>query len=220
MATIETKYSVGDTVYWASTISDKKRHDCPDCLGERKWKATSPAGTDYDFGCPRCSNTYISERDLSLEYSAFIPCVRKLTIGSIRLDTKPFSGDCQVQYMCLETGVGGGQIYNETDLFESEDVALVAAEAKAAATNVGTEWIVKLYDRSLKLSDYQMNNAVLEMAKEERLKARSMIWNIEDLFGSIKEADDKDAILELVDDYQRYSGERDKARADVDSITA
>ena len=51
---IQTKFSIGDVVYFADTIIETKMHDCPDCLGTRKWKAISPAETEYTFDCPRC----------------------------------------------------------------------------------------------------------------------------------------------------------------------
>lgn len=36
---IETKFSIGDVVYYATTTTETKEHECPDCLGTRKWKA-------------------------------------------------------------------------------------------------------------------------------------------------------------------------------------
>ena len=110
MAELKTKFSIGDAVYHASTTTTKKQHPCPDCLGSRKWSATSPAGGSYQFGCPRCGGGYRSEDALSLDYTQFVPIVRKLTIGSVRVDT---SDNRPVSYMCRETGVGSGSVYAE-----------------------------------------------------------------------------------------------------------
>ena len=159
MTTITTKFGIGDTVYWATTVIVQKQHPCPDCLGSHEWKAISPAGTEYTFACPRCSERYVSNRDLSLKYSIHEPAVQKMTVGSVRTDSydnRPNS------YMCRETGVGGGSVYNENDLFATEEDAMRAAEAMAAVRTQQTDWMVKQYDQSLSLSDYELQSAERE----------------------------------------------------------
>jgi hypothetical protein len=215
MAVITTKFSVGDRVWHAGTTTARKQHDCPDCLNTRKWQAVSPAGHEYAFGCPRCGAQYSSFSDLRLDYTAHVPSVAARTIGSVRVDTHPgFSGDDDPHtYMCTETGVGSGNVYRERDLFATEDEATKAAEAKAALANTTTEWIVKLYDKALEISDYQLENAALKAAKDESSRARSMIWNIGNLFATIEEADDKDAILEAISDYKNFDWANDQREA-------
>lgn len=210
MATLETKFSIGETVYFAGTRTEKRRHPCPDCLGKRKWETTSPAGTAYTFDCPRCSISYLSERDLSLDYSEFAPSVGKLTVGSIQYNTAKGSYDEGARYMCVETGVGSGSVYSESDLFRSEEEALEAAKIKASLQNKETPWVVTQYNKALKLSDYQISNAMLQLAKDEQSRAHSMLWNIGDLFGTIEEAKDKDDILEAIENYKTYDWQRDK----------
>ncbi|MBZ9894204.1 hypothetical protein LB545_07585 [Mesorhizobium sp. BR1-1-6] len=215
MATITTKYSVGDTVYRAGTTSERKRHPCPDCMGSHKWKAISPAGSEYEFSCPRCSAQYNSDRDLTLDYSAYVPSVERLTIGSIQVNTAPMSYDTGNRYMCLETGVGSGSVYNEKDLFETEEAATVAAQALADGQNTTVDWVVKLYNKSLKISDYQLENAALKLAAEAKSRASFMLWNLTDLFGRIEDAEDKEAILEAIKDYREYDWESDKKEIEV-----
>ncbi|MDI3563525.1 hypothetical protein [Bradyrhizobium sp. Arg816] len=210
MATITTKFSIGETVYHAGTTTEKRRRPCPDCLGSKKWETTSPAGTKYTFDCPRCAAQYQSERDLALDYAQFAPCVSPLTIGSIQYNTAKGSYDEGARYMCRETGIGSGSVYSETDLFASEAEALEAAKAKADVQNVETPWVVVQYNKSLRLSDYQLSNAILELAKDEKSRAHSLLWNISDLFGRIEEAADKEEILEAVEDYKNYDWQRDK----------
>lgn len=205
MAVIETKYSVDDVVYYAGLTTERKQHPCPDCKGERKWKATSPAGSEYVFSCPRCRTRYSSHDELRLDYTAYVPCVSRLTIGSVQFNSARGSWDSGARYMCVETGVGGGSVYDEAKLFPTEAAAIEAAEAEAAVKNSTEEWIVKLYDRSLEVSDYQLENAALKDASDAQSRARSMLWNLNDLFASIAEADGRDAILELIDDYRQYS---------------
>lgn len=210
MATITTKYSVGDTVWYANTVTTKKQHPCPDCLGEKRWTARSPAGGEFEFSCPRCSASYHHDRDLSLAYSAFEPVASKLTIGSVRVNTHPGSYDSGNSYMCVETGVGGGTIYAEDRLFDSEAEALAAAALLADAQNSETQWVVRQFDRSLSLSDYQIDSAKLKLAEEAASRAHSMLWNLGYLFDQISEAEDKDAITEAVDFYRNYDWENDK----------
>lgn len=213
MATIETKYSIGDTVWWASTTTVKKQHPCPDCNGTRQWKAISPAGEEYAFACPRCGVRYQSNDCLSLDYQAYTASVRKLTIGSIRHNTCPGSYDHGTQYMCVETGVGGGQVYDESKLFPTQAEAEIVANSMAQEQNSTTEWVVTRYNKTLELSDYQLSSAMIKDAEIQTRKARALLWNLNDLFSSIDEADDKDAILEMIDDYKRFSFERDKEKA-------
>lgn len=213
MATLTTKYSIGDTVYHASTIVSKKTHPCPDCLGEKVWKATSPAGAEYSFPCPRCSASYNSDRDLMLDYQAHVPLVSKLTIGSIQVNTANGAYDEGARYMCHETGVGSGSVYDEARLFETEEEATAVAEIMAAERDKSSDWIVKLYDKSLRISDYQLSDARTKLANEAQSRATSMLWNLGDLFGKIEEAADKDEILEAVEDYKRFDWERDKSKA-------
>lgn len=164
MATITTKYSIGDVVFRAGIITTKKRHPCPDCLGSRKWKATSPAGRDYEFDCPRCTASFHANSDLCIDYAANVPYVEALTIGQLRAETDHSN---KVQYMCRETGIGSGSIYNECDLFPTEKEALEAAEIRATLANSSVEWIVKQYDKSLRVSDYQLSDATIKAAEAE-----------------------------------------------------
>jgi hypothetical protein len=213
MATLTTKYSIGDIVWRAGTTTERKQHPCPDCLGSRKWKATSPAGSEYEFRCPRCAASYTSNHDVSLWYTASTPYVQQLTIGSVQYNTAIGSYDSGARYMCLETGVGSGSVYNESDLHETEEAAMLAATAQASVNNSTIQSIVKLYNHTLEISDYELESALLKLAKDEQARARQMLWGMGDLFGRIEEADSKEDILETVDDYKRYDWDRNKKTA-------
>lgn len=169
MATITTKFSIGDVVFRAGTTTTKKQHPCPDCLGSRVWKATSPAGRDYSFGCPRCTAVFYADNDLRIDYTAHVPHVAQLTIGQLRTETDHSN---RVQYMCRETGIGGGSIYDESSLFSTEKEALEQAEVMAALSNSSVEWIAKQYDKSLQFADYQLADAKAKLA-EDRFKSIS-----------------------------------------------
>jgi hypothetical protein len=209
---IETKYGIGDKVWFARTETERRQHPCPDCNGTKQWKAISPAGEEYDFSCPRCSASYSGKHEMSLAYSAYTTSVRQLTIGSIRHDTYKDGFSSGTEYMCVETGVGGGSVYKEGQLFSTKEGAEAAAALMAAEQNNTVEWVVKAYNQSLEVSDYQLSNAGLKIAERAQSEARSLLWNLNDLFSQIDEAYNKDAILELIDDYKRYTFERDKAK--------
>lgn len=116
MNTIPTpRFAIGDTVYWPDVVQETAVLPCPDCNGTQKWEAVSPAGESFPMPCPRCSASQAELRTYK-----FSGTVRKLTIGSVRLDT---SGSDPVEYMCLETGIGGGSIYRESRLGATEDEA-------------------------------------------------------------------------------------------------
>lgn len=212
MAVIETKYSIGDVVYHAGTTTTRKQHPCPDCKGERKWKAISPAGSEYEFACPRCSASYNSDRDLTLDYTAHVPAVQCLTIGSVQYNSEVGSYDHEARYMCRETGVGSGSVYSENRLFATREEAEAVSELMAKDADKSLEWCAKLYDKTLKISDYQLEHAMMKEAKEFKSRAGSLLYNINDLFETIQEADGKDAILEAIDDYKRFSWERDVSK--------
>lgn len=213
MATITTKYSVGDTVFYASTETERRQHPCPDCKGSRQWKALSPAGGEYSFACPRCGGGYSGHSDLSLAYTAHVPAVRRLTVGSVQYNSAPGAYDSGARYMCVETGIGSGSVYSESDLFEDETTARQVAEIKAKESDQSVEWVAKLYDKTLAVSDYQLENALLKQAADASSHARSMLWNLNGLFDAISEADGKNDIIEAVEDYKRYDWSRDKNAA-------
>ena len=212
MAVIETKYSVGDVVFHANTTTERKQHPCPDCKGERKWHVMSPAGGEYTTACPRCTTSYLSDHDLSLVYTAHVPWVQRLTIGSVQFNSAGGSWDSGARYMCQETGIGSGTVYCESKLFTTETEALAACEAMAAVANLEQPHIVELRNKTLELSDYQIEHAMIASAKQYKSKINSMFRNIGYLFSTIEEAADKDAILEAIDDYKRFTWQCDKEK--------
>jgi hypothetical protein len=210
---IESKYSIGDIVYRSGTVANRKQRPCPDCLGTRKWKATSPAGADYEFPCPRCGSSYRSSHELSLDYSQFEPSITKLTIGNVQFNSAEGAHDSGFRYMCVETGIGSGSVYNENDLHLSEADAIAAAQLIANEQNQTVGWVVQLFNQSLSISDYQLDSAKLKQASDAQYKARSMLYNLDDLFDSIQDAENKDEILEALEQYKEHDWSKDKEKA-------
>lgn len=183
MATITTKFSIGDVVYHASTTTEQKRHPCPDCLDTRKWEAKSPAGREYTFACPRCGGGYRSSSDSSIFYTAFVPSAQRLTIGQVSAKTGP---EPKNEYMCHETGVGSGSIYYEERLFSTEAEALQVAQLMANESNVQIPWAAEKYAKSLEICDYQLSDASNKLESDRLSKLRiTLSYLVEDIRGCI-----------------------------------
>lgn len=123
------RFAIGDKVWDVSIHIESGQHDCPDCFGSRQWTAVSTAGETFAINCLRCAQSYAGlPRDVPpLAYQKSVYTTRELTIGSVRVDTAASHGD-PVSYMCEETGIGSGRVYNESKLFTSEEEARASAE--------------------------------------------------------------------------------------------
>lgn len=202
MATLETRYNVGDVVWLAGTAVERKQHPCPDCLGTRHWLARSPAGAELEFACPRCSSGFQSNRELSLDYSQHAPRVERLTIGQVGFDH--WGGDEPgPRYMAHETGVGGGTVYRERDLFPTEDEARATAEIRCKLQNADpAAWVAKQYHASLSVCDYQLESAAVTAAETARRRATS---TLNYLISDIAEAESMDEVRSII---ERVQGEK------------
>jgi hypothetical protein len=126
------RYKHGDIVWTYHINSTKALHECPDCLGTKKWEATSPAGEKHTVSCPRCeSMSYLDRSIPPLTYTKSVVEVRRLTVGSIQVDTKERNGGPQISYMAHETGIGSGSIWAEDRLFATAEAAEVAGQGAA-----------------------------------------------------------------------------------------
>lgn len=195
MNTIETKYAINDKVWLAHTDIHRKQHNCPDCLGEKEWKVSSPAGGKFMVNCPRCNANYQSYKDLDLYYNEYAPYAKQLTVGSVRTDSHD---DRKVSYMCKETGVGSGSVYYEEDLYDTEEQALRAARLKADKQNSEVEWVKKQYDKSIRFADYELESAAMKSAKNYRIAAQV---DIEMLFDNLRLAENIDEVKKIIDEF-------------------
>lgn len=206
MAILTTKFSVGDTVWFSNTTTEKRRHDCPDCLGEKLWKCTSPAGGEFTVACPRCSAQYQSDRDLSLDYAIYVPAVRALTVGLVRASSQEGEGYGEGnEYMCNETGIGSGSLYRENKLFATKEEATAAAQVQADEANADPQhWVAQQYSKSLKFSDYELKDAVMEAAKS---RASRVSYDVGYLVEALEEAE---TISEVRERIQEWKDDADK----------
>lgn len=161
---ISHRYEVGDAVFFAGYTHHVRILQCPDCLGSQKWKVVTPVGDELEFSCPRCTGWQHDGRPLLAEY---IPAIRPLTIGSVRIDTA--DEKTPITYMCRETGVGSGSVYEEGDLFESEAAATVKARLKCAAMDAQPQR-VNAYNAATLAAASRFTNLHIEDAEKRRRK--------------------------------------------------
>lgn len=212
MATLTTKFSMGDVVWNASTTTGTFQHKCPDCDGARKWEARSPAGGVFAIPCPRCSVQYHGNDEMRLNYTKFVAHAEQRTIGQIRAISGPEPG---VEYMCRETGIGSGNIYHERYLFETKEAALACAEAMAAAKNAEpTGWVAKQFNKTASFSDYQFESA--KFAAEIQ-KTAAVRWKANWLIGDLEGCEDIDAVREEI---QRWRDRSDDEWSELEARAA
>lgn len=135
-----------------------KKRPCPDCLGQRYWKAISPAGSEYKIWCPRCQCTNTLPRELSLDYSIHEPEPVLYTIGSVRVDTNDKE---PISYMCQETGVGSVRVYRESELFHDLQDCILYGLNECKLMNQIPE-MKKMIERSVTVSTREL----IKLAKE------------------------------------------------------
>ena len=128
----ESKYYFGDVVYHIWQKATQTWETCPFCGGEKK--TTGKDGSEHL--CPKCygrAGQYILGKQ---EWQV----VETLTIAEIRIKARaedpvgidpgtifanygPQKGLYEEEYMCKETGVGSGSVYDVSTLFPSKDEA-------------------------------------------------------------------------------------------------
>lgn len=129
-------YAIGDTVYYPIVETERYQLSCPDCLGEKKWKAISPTGTEYSVGCPRCAaSSYSSNAKLpSLWVERAVAKAAARVITGISIDAAGSSWKDGIEY---RSSFDNRSYYTmrEHEVYPTEEGALAAAEVKAAEKN-------------------------------------------------------------------------------------
>ena len=163
MAMLEIKYSVGDIVFSADVKITSKPITCPDCLGTGKCVVVLATQEKIDVDCLICNRERWQNDVGMFAYNIFTPNVEKLTIGQVSFENN------QGRYMCVETGIGSGSVYNEIDLYDTEDKALEKAKLKTERKlkECAKRQFPKKYDfaDSLSLIGFERRKALLENIK-------------------------------------------------------
>lgn len=129
------KFNIGDKVWHAHVGRSQVKEKCPDCIGEGVWHCRLPNGEDLDITCPTCAGAWGELRGY-VHRQEITGSVRQMTIGSVRLDT---SSENPISYMCVETGVGNGNVWYEPDLFADKAEAEAAIGPMVEAARVAAE---------------------------------------------------------------------------------
>lgn len=202
------RFNIGDAVFFPTVMTTKASLPCPDCHGTGKWSVKSPAGLETTIPCPRCAQRYTSiSRDIpSLEYTQYIASVEQRTIGSVRVDTHPFSADEMVQYMCRETGIGSGQVYQESKLFKTSEEAMEVAQRDADERNAKVTATAEQL-RKIDMSGYSIDLAATKALRDGLFWGlyayRSLHEGITEVLGDA-DGDLAEAVREAVEDNRKY----------------
>ncbi len=128
------KYRIGDTVYRPQITATTEALPCPDCLGERVWHATTPAGVTHLLECPRCQDRYsIADKLPPLKVQRYVALIEEIRIESVEVRSHVGFRDDQITYMTSTTG--SGSVYSERSLYSTKEAAQQAAEIQAALKN-------------------------------------------------------------------------------------
>lgn len=141
---IETKFSNGDTVYHARYRSEGKRARCETCNGTGRLKIE---GHERHTECFQCFG-----KGWTYDGTVYLPECDSMTVGQVRVEvtaSRGFGGSSfdnyrpqtarEEQYMCVETGVGSGNLYNAENLFATEAEAMDRAQVLAYEAQVRQE---------------------------------------------------------------------------------
>lgn len=118
------KYGIGDTVYLSRLNAEVIKVPCPVCNGTGRAEVV---GFAIKANCPACySSGYKPGFDES-SLRHYTRSVMPLTIGQVRVTATASRSTLfmteEVEYMCVETGVGSGSIYREHLLFATREEA-------------------------------------------------------------------------------------------------
>lgn len=198
---IETKFSIGDVVWVASTTMEAKQMPCPDCLGTRKWIATSPAGEQYTFSCPRCTANYRSDHRMSLQYTVIVPVAHPYHVRGVRPAPVREDGikEWDHENYYSEDPSASGNMTPESRLFATQKEAMAKAQMIAISEFSQSKHLPGLYAETLELSDYQLAD-LREHLKEKELS--NFKWKLHDIIVEATEnGDTAEAIIKQLEEF-------------------
>ena len=125
---LETKYNFGDTVFQIWRDFGKKWIECPFCAGEGRIFGKNKSM----IFCPECDGRKGKFEQTAIKWSV----QKKLTIGEIRTKSRcehqqdsdfdnygNITEKYEEKYMCYESGIGSGTIWNVEVLFPTKKEA-------------------------------------------------------------------------------------------------
>jgi len=183
----EPRRKVGDRVWIASVERSSEKTDCPDCLGQRTWRAISRAGFETTVECPRCHGGG------KIEVLTWIGVAREFKIGSIQVRTAiDYHGGCVAYYdgdNCC------GHTLQEWDVYSNEE------EARAASQVRLEDYLARLPEREVKAMNLARELRLYQIKDAEIEKMQSELWDTSYRLRRMRER-----ILELDSGGTKYVG--------------
>ncbi len=149
------KYAIGDKFYAATTKTERRKLDCPDCLGEKSFKVVAPSGDEFSMNCPRCSgDTWMRDvPDLTFNHH-----VAEVIADEIKGYCVNEYGEVGVRYRGSRLNVPEG------DMIVDEATARAKAEVMAAELNDKAEATpVRIHHKAL--GNLKLREATLDTFK-------------------------------------------------------
>jgi predicted RNA-binding Zn-ribbon protein involved in translation (DUF1610 family) len=132
----EPRHAIGDTVWIVTSSNETQSFPCPDCNGTGVWKATSPAGHEFEVDCPRCSQSgyggfsgkaggaRISQLP-GLRFQRTVYAATERLIVGVEIRQPPWTDRDPITY-----SFGGGYSCEERSTFPTYAMAETAAKMK------------------------------------------------------------------------------------------
>lgn len=133
---LESKFDLNDTVYTITRTSVPKTKTCTGCEGA----GVIELKNGNKSGCPECHGRKIVLVPQPVQFNVqLVP----LTIGLVRVQAKNLFQEgifdnigyykeglteFETEYMCYETGIGSGTVWNEENLFATQEEAQAEAD--------------------------------------------------------------------------------------------
>ena len=153
MATITTRFSLGDQVWSIGPNAEEIKLPCRCCRGRAWLEAKGADGESHSVPCPECGQSATVRLGSWPEWRV----ERSLRIGLIRVQVADHTGTDngergdnmnparaervggrdEERYMCWETGVGSGSLHRVEDLFATPELAEEEAQARTERARRG-----------------------------------------------------------------------------------
>ena len=121
---LESKYDIGQKIWIVRRFAKQINKECGFCSGSGRAIGADLTG----YTCPVCIGRGYNKDYEKIRYNVLLIG----TIGLVRIERREAEGYSkqEVQYMCYQTGIGSGSVYNEDDCFTSEREANKEAERR------------------------------------------------------------------------------------------
>lgn len=199
------KYKAGDTAWISRITSTTKEFPCPDCHGSRKWKVIAASGIEHEISCFRCCYNHGTRELVSLKYEAWTGYAELVHLAQIRIEWPSHEYNTLKGPISYCSGIGGGSIYYEKDLYDTKEEAETIAKIKAEEENTKIRTKPEVLQKQY-FSNLTLNRATFQAANDA-------IWEGWNAFRCLRDtveeviANDTSDTAEALRDVFKYQGE-------------